>query len=465
MRPDLGISSVPTRVTLPPTLPPACQSFRPATMRPDVAMMLSMSVEITSLMPRLTFSTPATPLYVAPTVMPTSKITATWSGAGRSMMPPTWAATNAASRYCPSTPMLNSLMRKPIAAAMPEMNNGVALLRMSTIVSSLLAWLIMSPYASSGLLPAINSTIDEAAMANTSAMRGAAEPSARRRSSWVHAGALLQRSTGHVRPEVAGCHGGGIEGGHQSAAKHDHDGVGQPDQFVEVGADQQCGQTGSACCPELVPHCGLGADIDTTGRMRRDQHRRVGAHLAPDDQLLLVAARQCVGGHVDVGSANVERVADVFGGVAHSFAVHPEAARERLLRLVAERGVLPERRRQQQTFTLAILWDVAEPVLAATPYRGVRDVLAEHGDRARLHLPCSDDCIDQLRLSVALDAGDADHLAAVHGEADVADDSTIDLFDDDAVDLQHDVVGDRRLGGGRCRQLGSRPSARPGRAL
>ena len=60
------------------------------------------------------------------------------------MTPPTCAATNAASRYWPSTPMLNRFMRNPIAAAIPEMNSGVARLRMSIIVSSLLAWFSMS---------------------------------------------------------------------------------------------------------------------------------------------------------------------------------------------------------------------------------------------------------------------------------------------------------------------------------
>ena len=110
-----------------------------------MAMALSMIVEITSLMPRLTFNTPATPEYAAPTVIPTSRIKATCSGAGNRTTPPTSAATKAASRYWPSTPMLNRFMRNPIAAAMPEMNNGVARLRMSIMVSSLLAWLIMSP--------------------------------------------------------------------------------------------------------------------------------------------------------------------------------------------------------------------------------------------------------------------------------------------------------------------------------
>ncbi len=146
-------------------------------MMPDTAMALSMMVEITSLIPRVTFSTPATPAYAEPTVMPTKRISMTCSGAGRWTTPPTSAATSAARRYWPSTPMLKRFIRNPIAAAMPEMNNGVARLRMSTCVSSLLACFSMSLYAWSGLLPASSSTIDEAMIAKTKAINGAAAAS------------------------------------------------------------------------------------------------------------------------------------------------------------------------------------------------------------------------------------------------------------------------------------------------
>ena len=60
MRPDLRNRG---RFRLVCTLPPesACHSFNPATISPDVAITLSMIVEMTSLIPRVTLSTPATP--------------------------------------------------------------------------------------------------------------------------------------------------------------------------------------------------------------------------------------------------------------------------------------------------------------------------------------------------------------------------------------------------------------------
>ena len=64
------------------------------------------------------------------------RINGTCRIAGRLTMLPTWAATIAAKRYWPSTPMLNRFMRNPMAAATPDRYSGVARLKMSTWVSS-----------------------------------------------------------------------------------------------------------------------------------------------------------------------------------------------------------------------------------------------------------------------------------------------------------------------------------------
>jgi len=83
------------------------------------AMTFSMIVEMTSLTPRAVFRTPATPAQAAPTAIATSSTSATCSTAGRCTAAPTAAASSAASWYWPSTPMLNSPVRKPIATATP----------------------------------------------------------------------------------------------------------------------------------------------------------------------------------------------------------------------------------------------------------------------------------------------------------------------------------------------------------
>jgi hypothetical protein len=82
-------------------------------------MKFSMIVEMTSLTPRYALSSAAIPAQAAPTSTPTRMITAVCSTGGSATAPPTIAATHAASRNWPSTPMLNSFIWKPIATARP----------------------------------------------------------------------------------------------------------------------------------------------------------------------------------------------------------------------------------------------------------------------------------------------------------------------------------------------------------
>lgn len=76
-----------------------------------------MIVETTSLTPRVVFRNPAMPAQKAPTSIATMTIRAIWNGPGRLRLAPTSAATIAASRYWPSTPMLKRFILNPIATA------------------------------------------------------------------------------------------------------------------------------------------------------------------------------------------------------------------------------------------------------------------------------------------------------------------------------------------------------------
>ena len=85
-----------------------------------VAIEFSMIVLITSLTPRVTLSSAAMPAQNAPTAIATMRVIAIRSGPGRMLMkaaPATAADSIAASRYWPSTPMLNRFILKPMATA------------------------------------------------------------------------------------------------------------------------------------------------------------------------------------------------------------------------------------------------------------------------------------------------------------------------------------------------------------
>ena len=92
---------------------------------------------------------------------------------------------------------------------------------------------------------------------------------------------------------------------------------------------------------------------------------RVAAHLAADDELLLVAARERPGGGVDAGRADVVLLDDALGVAARAAAVDPAALDARRPGLVAEDAVLPQRGVQQQPVAVPVLGDVADAGLAA----------------------------------------------------------------------------------------------------
>ena len=96
--------------------------------------------------------------------------------------------------------------------------------------------------------------------------------------------------------------------------------------------------------------------------------------------------------------------------------------------LVAEHDVLPQRGVEHQPVALAVLRDVAEAPLATVAGADAGDVLAHRGGwNPAVGTSSAEDDVDQLVLAVALDAGDADDLAAVDLQVDVLEDVTARL--------------------------------------
>ena len=106
-------------------------------------------------------------------------------------------------------------------------------------------------------------------------------------------------------PSISGVTDDGSSLGDEPAAQHDVERVGHADELLEVGGDQQDGQAGGPGIAQLLPDRRLGADVDAAGGMGGDEHAGVAAHLAADDQLLLVAAGEGEGGGVAAGRADV----------------------------------------------------------------------------------------------------------------------------------------------------------------
>ena len=97
------------------------------------AMKFIMIELMTSLTPRVTFSSATMPAHTAATIIATSTISRMCSGPGSATAAPAPAATIVASRYWPSTPMLNRPIRKATATASPARNSGIARLTITTM--------------------------------------------------------------------------------------------------------------------------------------------------------------------------------------------------------------------------------------------------------------------------------------------------------------------------------------------
>ena len=95
---------------------------------------------------------------------------------------------------------------------------------------------------------------------------------------------------------------------------------------------------------------------------------------------------------------------------------------------------------------VAVFGDVAHAVLGALADAGVGDVLAVQRDLAARQLLKAGETVDELGLTVALDARQTDDLAAVDLEGDVLDGVLLALVvvDGDALHVQHDLA---RVGG------------------
>ncbi len=138
----------------------------------------------------------------------------------------------------------------------------------------------ISVKASTGLLPETSRAIDEMTIATTAASeRGSAEPATGVRSIRLPP----VRRTGHVRAEFGGGDGRRVEFGDDPTAQHHQQPVGQADQFVEVGRDQQHrrararGRRGG--CPRSTPglrrrHRGSGVRRSASSARRASRARR-----------------------------------------------------------------------------------------------------------------------------------------------------------------------------------------------
>jgi hypothetical protein len=121
---------------------------------------------------------------------------------------------------------------------------------------------------------------------------------------------LAVAASGHQQTDALAGRGRRVERRDDATLVHDGDPVGEGENLVELRGDQEDRDAPVAHPDELVVDELDRADVDAARRLGRDDQAGVGvAELTGDDDLLLVAARQRLGGGADPRGPHVEAMA------------------------------------------------------------------------------------------------------------------------------------------------------------
>ena len=303
--------------------------------------------------------------------MATTMISSTCSGAGSATAAPAAAAMIVASRYWPSTPMLNRPIRKAIGHRQPgeeqrdrpvddHDHRGDLLARGVAEVDHHLEAPCSGLTCSGGHH---HRGDDDARRRRPGPARAApARPG----------GATFTphppRSCAPVMwpPSSSGRHLPRVEGGHQPAAQHHVQGVRQTDQLVEVGRDQQDAHPLGPGVLEQLPDGRLRADVDPAGRVGGDQQPRVRrssrGRRSASAGCRRTAPRPSVSG--PGARTSYSRMIRSVSARAALRSMNDALGRRRA-GLVAEDPVLPQRRLEQHALPVPVLGDEADAGLAA----------------------------------------------------------------------------------------------------
>ena len=299
---------------------------------------------------------------------------------GRSTAPPTAAATNAARRYWPSTPMLNRFIRKPMATA----SAGQVVRR--RLVEDVDAGCRLAGRRSSmrlkrrrpGCLPASqdhqggdDERDDEREQRRRDAERAAAPSrSARSAGSSGAPHAALRcavAGAGHGRAELLGGDRGRVER-RRPAGREDHLAGCRTGRSARRGRRRSAARPGPsrAGVADVVPDRGLRADVHAAGGVGGDQQPGSPLISRPTISFCWLPPDSAAPATSMPGVRTSYSLDDPLGvarGRRRGRCSRPRGVG--LLGLVAEDAVLPQRGLEQQPVPVPVLGDVADAGLAA----------------------------------------------------------------------------------------------------
>ena len=207
----------------------------------------------------------------------------------------------------------------------------------------------------------------------------------------------------------------------QAAARQHGDPVADLEQLVEVGRDHERGAAARRQLPDQVADGRGRLHVEPVRRLVEDDHLRLEAQLAREQDLLHVAARERAGPRGDAGRPHVELAHELARALVHDAALDPSVLPERALADPLQEQVQPDRQRADDPLAEPVVRDVAEPELLAGRDGKARHRAAVEQDLAVRRAALARDHLGQRALAVAVDARHAEDLALLQLERDALD--------------------------------------------
>ena len=221
----------------------------------------------------------------------------------------------------------------------------------------------------------------------------------------------------------------------------DRDAVGNIHDLIQLKGDEQDGDALVALPDQHFVHILDRADVQAAGGLDGDQEFGLLGDLTADDDLLLVAAGQAAG---QLGTAvlrtHIVGLDQLLRKGPHLFSVDPPARRELIRAVFLHDGIFIDGKAQDQAVLVAVRRNGRHTAVDAVLGIFVLDLLSAENDLA-LALFEVVDRLHELLLAVAVDAGDADDLAAPHLQIEILDSvDALLVLDIEVLDIQDDIL-------------------------
>src|SRR6266851_5239618 len=234
------------------------------------------------------------------------------------------------------------------------------------------------------------------------------------------AGSLRRAAPGHQQAEPSLIRFGRLEA-HDPPLIHHRYPVRKRAHLVELSRDQKNRRALIPLLHQPAMDELDGPDVDTARRLGREQDLRVAGHLAGDDDLLLVSARQRPRRRLDAGCADVELLDQASRPVLDRVESQQEAVpREQRRSLASENEVVGDRIVQDEADATPVLRNVPDPRLALFARISGGHVNVAKENLAAGRTPCARQHLHQFALPVALYARNPEDLPLSKLERDAA---------------------------------------------